>query len=69
MQAGSARFGTIKAQTLSNQVELVLVFIIIRWSRFFMKIKDYRRVTMRFEKLAGRFLAMVRLVSCLVWLA
>ena len=34
MQAGSARFGTIKAQTLSNQVELVLVFIIIRWSRF-----------------------------------
>ena len=31
---GSARFGTIKAQTLSNQVELVLVFIIIRWSRF-----------------------------------
>ena len=27
-------FGTIKAQTLSNQVELVLVFIIIRWSRF-----------------------------------
>lgn len=34
VQAGSARFGTIKAQTLSNQVELVLVFIIIRWSRF-----------------------------------
>ena len=26
-------FGTIKAQTLSNQVELVLVFIIMRWSR------------------------------------
>ena len=36
---------------------------------FFMKIKDYRRVAMRFEKLAGRFLAMVRLASCLVWLA
>ena len=28
-----APFGTIKAQTLSNQVELVLVFIIMRWSR------------------------------------
>ena len=34
VRAGSVRFGTIKAQTLSNQVELVLVFIIIRWSRF-----------------------------------
>ena len=33
MKAGSARFGTIKAQTLSNQVELVLVFIIMRWRR------------------------------------
>lgn len=29
----TAPFGTIKAQTLSNQVELVLVFIIMRWSR------------------------------------
>ena len=36
---------------------------------FFMKIKDYRRVAMRFEKLARRFLAMVHLASCLVWLA
>ena len=26
-------FGTIKAQSLSNQAELVLVFIIMRWSR------------------------------------
>ncbi len=36
---------------------------------FFMKIKDYRRVAMRFEKLARRFLGMVHLASCLVWLA
>ena len=36
---------------------------------FFMKIKDYRRISMRFEKLARRFLAMVHLASCLVWLA
>ena len=36
---------------------------------FFMKIKDYRRIAMRFEKLARRFLAMVHLASCLVWLA
>ena len=26
-------FGIIKAQALSNQIELVLVFIIMRWSR------------------------------------
>lgn len=36
---------------------------------FFMKIKDYRRVAMRFEKLARRFLGMVYLAACLVWLA
>ena len=26
-------FGTIKAQALSNRIELVLVFIIMRWRR------------------------------------
>ena len=36
---------------------------------FFMKIKDYLRVAMRFEKLARRFLAMVHLAAYLVWLA
>ena len=36
---------------------------------FFMKIKDYRSVALYFEKPARRFLAMVHLVSCLVWLA
>lgn len=36
---------------------------------FFMKIKDYRRVAMRFEKLARRFLGMVYLAACLIWLA
>ena len=36
---------------------------------FFMKIKDYRSVALYFEKLARHFLAMVHLVSCLVWLA
>ena len=36
---------------------------------FFMKIKDYRSVALYFEKLARRFLAMVHLASCLVWLA
>lgn len=36
---------------------------------FSVKIKDYRRAAMRFEKLARRFLAMVHLAPCLVWLA
>ena len=36
---------------------------------FFMTIKDYHSVALYFEKLARRFLAMVHLVSCLVWLA
>lgn len=36
---------------------------------FFMKIKEYRRVAMRFEKLARRFLGMANLAACLVWLA
>ena len=29
----NAAFGTIKAQTLSNQIGVVLVFIIMRWIR------------------------------------
>lgn len=36
---------------------------------FFMKLKDYRRVAMRFEKLARRYLAFVLLAAILVWLA
>ena len=36
---------------------------------FFMKIKDYRRVAMRFEKLARRYLAFVHLAAILLWLA
>lgn len=36
---------------------------------FFMRIKDYRRVAMRFDKLARRYLGMVYLAACLVWIA
>jgi len=36
---------------------------------FFQKIKRFRRVAMRFEKLATRFLAMVHLASIMVWIA
>lgn len=36
---------------------------------FFMKMKDYRRIAMRFEKLARRFLGFVHLAAALVWLA
>ena len=36
---------------------------------FFMKIKDCRRIAMRFEKLACRFLAFLHLKAALLWLA
>jgi len=36
---------------------------------FFMKIKDNRRIAMRFEKLARRYMAFVFLASAMVWLA
>jgi transposase len=36
---------------------------------FFQKIKRFRRIAMRFEKLAAHYLAMVILASILVWLA
>lgn len=35
---------------------------------FFQRIKRYRRVAMRFDKLARNFLAFVQLASVLVWL-
>ena len=35
---------------------------------YFQKIKRFRRIAMRFEKLAGNFLAFVQLASVLVWL-
>ena len=36
---------------------------------FFMKIKDHRRIAMRFEKLTCRFLAFIHLAAALLWLA
>lgn len=36
--------------------------------RFFAKIKHFRRVATRYEKLARNFLAMVTLAACIVWL-
>ena len=36
---------------------------------FFQRIKRFRRIAMRFEKLARNFLAFLHLVSALVWLA
>ena len=35
---------------------------------FFQRIKRYRRVAMRFDKLARNFLAFIHLASVLVWL-
>ena len=35
---------------------------------FFNKIKHYRRVATRYEKLASNYLAMVLIVSCLIWI-
>ncbi len=36
--------------------------------QFFQRIKRFRRISMRFEKLAHNFLAFVQLASALVWL-
>jgi transposase len=36
---------------------------------FFQRIKRFRRIAMRFEKLARNFLAFLQLASVLVWLA
>ena len=36
---------------------------------FFVKIKDHRRIAMRFEKLVCRFLAFIHLAATLLWLA
>ena len=35
---------------------------------FFCKLKEFRRVATRYEKLAATFLAMVNIASCLIWL-
>jgi transposase len=35
---------------------------------FFLKIKEYRRIAMRFEKLAVRYLAFVHMACALIWL-
>ena len=35
---------------------------------FFNKIKHYRRISSRFEKLARVFLAMIHIASCMIWL-
>lgn len=40
---------------------------LVEW--FFQRLKRYRRISMRFEKLARNFLAFVHLACVLVWLA
>ena len=40
---------------------------LVEW--FFQRIKRFRRVAMRFEKLARNFLAFIHLAAVLVWLA
>ncbi len=37
--------------------------------RFFQKIKNYRRIATRYERLAVTFSAMLHLVACVVWLS
>lgn len=39
-----------------------------RVERFFQKIKNYRRIATRYERLAVTFSAMLHLVACVVWL-
>lgn len=36
--------------------------------RFFSKLKHFRRIATRYDKLADNFLAMVKLASCRLWL-
>lgn len=36
--------------------------------RFFSKLKHFRRIATRYDKLADNFLAMVKLASCRIWL-
>jgi transposase len=36
--------------------------------RFFGKLKHFRRIATRYDKLADNFLAMVKLASCRLWL-
>ena len=35
---------------------------------FFCKIKEFRRIATRYEKLAATFMTMVAIASCLIWL-
>ncbi|WP_407918617.1 transposase [Solidesulfovibrio fructosivorans] len=35
---------------------------------FFCKIKEFRRIATRYEKLARTFLTMLTIASCLIWL-
>ncbi|MDP3427987.1 MAG: IS5/IS1182 family transposase, partial [Humidesulfovibrio sp.] len=35
---------------------------------FFCKIKEFRRIATRYEKLAANFMTMVAIASCLIWL-
>jgi transposase len=39
-----------------------------RVERFFQKIKHYRRIATRYERLSVTFAAMLYLVACIVWL-
>ena len=39
-----------------------------RIKRFFNKIKHFRRITTRYEKLAANYLAMIQLASTRIWL-
>jgi transposase len=39
-----------------------------RIENFFQRLKRYRRVAMRFEKLAANFLSMVRFAAALTWI-
>ena len=36
--------------------------------RFFSKLKHFRRIATRYDKLADNFLAMIKLASCRLWL-
>jgi transposase len=37
--------------------------------RFFCRVKQFRRIATRYEKLAGRYSAFIALVAAFIWLA
>jgi transposase len=62
---------SIRVMLTSGQVHDMTVKSSIRnviWSNFFQKLKRYRRIATRYDKLAKRFLAFIHIAFILLWL-